>query len=181
MTKQVPNIVLGVAKKMRLDGYTTKDISGQLGYSPYKLRLTEWPKGKGRKRKGPRGENSRRVATLFQTTVMLPTEIARELGISRERVRQLLKREGLPTSRKGLCSVCGNPTRRGTECHRHRKHPHTLQRVIIECHICGGTREMYLYDYKRPRKLPFFFCSKHCYGKWLAANYGFGSGKKEIV
>lgn len=115
-----------------------------------------------------------RVIKLFQTTYLLPTQIAKEIGISRERVRQLLVKAGLPTSREEVCSICNRPTLQGSLCHRHKNPPRRKAATItIICHTCKKERTMLASDVRRSRKVPFFFCSKKCYGIWWGSTYGF--------
>lgn len=49
--------------------------------------------------------------------------------------------------------------------------------VILRCGHCGKEFRLQMSDYNarmRERKVPEFFCSRHCYGKYWALLFGFG-------
>lgn len=120
--------------------------------------------------------------------------IARELGVSRERVRQIAKKEGyvmprrvVKMNRNRVCDVCGKKfyskakkKRCSEKCsliHRKKAYYTTSQ-----CKWCGKEIE-YLRSKKgsgRERK----YCSKKCQGKYIGENYGFSKqklSKKELI
>lgn len=56
------------------------------------------------------------------------------------------------------------------ECYEKRHY------VILECYQCGGEFKLTRSEYDirlRHRKVPFFFCNKHCYGMFVGETYGF--------
>lgn len=109
-------------------------------------------------------------------------QIGRKLGITRERVRQILTSEKLPTRHITLhyvCNQCGKVMTKGQkifcsiECFRAFHH------ITLICDECGKPFSRLMSDAvnqfkqgnKENKKL---FCSKKCQGLWLAHNYGFG-------
>jgi len=107
--------------------------------------------------------------------LMKMSEIARIVGVSRQRVYKILQEEGLPTKhhiRKCLykCPVCGKITSRkfcSGECRKE-----WLQIPVI-CSECGNlfirSRRQFMNCY--PNHNNVLFCSKKCTGKWLNKNY----------
>ena len=90
---------------------------------------------------------------------MTGSEIAMKVGISRQRVFQILQREGLPTGHpiKKLqyqCPVCGNISPRKFCCNKCKK---KWQQVPIVCTRCGKlflrklTRVISYRDQKQPK------------------------------
>ena len=114
-----------------------------------------------------------RLSNLFMTM----SEIARKINISRQRVHQILKDEGLPTKhqiRKYLyqCPVCGtiSPFKFcSIECKKQ------WQRIPIICTRCGKLffRDRHQFFINYPHHNDVLFCSKICTGKWIAEQYGF--------
>jgi|TARA_Y100000310_G_scaffold162986_1_gene162918 hypothetical protein len=101
---------------------------------------------------------------------MKASHIAKEIGVTRERVRQILNMLGLPT-RVGLlpveyCLQCGKPRNRNRlfcsrACAWESKY------IYLKCMGCGN-------DFKRREKLhahnlrkgsSYVFCSKSCFGR----------------
>ena len=111
------------------------------------------------------------------------SEIAREAGVSRQRVYQILKQEGLPTKQKikkyrYQCPVCGaiSPKKLCSEECKIK-----WRQIPIICTECGKLFFRYysqlLADCHRSR-VNAFFCSKECRNKWFVEQYGFHSGRK---
>jgi len=117
------------------------------------------------------------------------THIAEMVGLSRERVGQILRGNGLPTTSVQY----GKKYKVEMECnHCHKKFQgdrHSLfcslkcvsdyHRVDLVCEICGVVFKR-RYGEIRSRycegrdTTDHIFCSKKCQGKWLATTYGFG-------
>ena len=105
-----------------------------------------------------------------------------KLGISRERVRQILNEYGIHLSQRRqrpLCRLCYQPLSRDATldtCPNCRK---ALQMVLLPCDSCGKLLERRFQEASQsltsPRYKGHFFHSRLCYGKWFAANYGFKS------
>ena len=96
--------------------------------------------------------------------------IAEELGVTRERVRQIARRNGYP-SRKGvlrlkICPVCGDiyHTRR-VYCSRTCAYKAKRRRVIVSCHHCGKLVERIPGAVRN--KSGKYYCSRACfYARW---------------
>ena len=95
--------------------------------------------------------------------------IARAVGVSRERVRQVLSKRGLENSRvtpKKMCLNCGKilPYRRTRYCTWgcHKEH----HRIPIECPVCGKIFHLVpsqvLYRLHRS-KTGNLYCSRYCW------------------
>ena len=85
-----------------------------------------------------------KVLALRAGNPLIPAaDIARHIGVSRERVRQLLVILGLPTRvlfvpTFHLCGVCGAPSRNPSFCSRKCQSWSTW--VIFKCAVCGRGR-----------------------------------------
>ena len=103
--------------------------------------------------------------------------IARELGISRERVRQILEALGLPTSFPSPLRVCVNdgcdnelPRRSkaktcSPECF------YAYRRTTFICAYCGAEKEILKSRLAvQQKKYKFTYCSKPCRGHGLWVN-----------
>ena len=110
---------------------------------------------------------------------MTLADIGRIVGLSRERVRQILVRHGLSTKAfrpKPFCPLCGKPSLRALktsclECKAKRKW------VYLPCDHCGRAVKKSRLLRERQMKDPRYtnkrtFCNKACMGQWLGANYG---------
>ena len=114
-----------------------------------------------------------RVSDLFMTM----SEIGQKVNISRQRVFQILKEEGLPTRRKIRkflyeCPVCDTISATkfcSLACKKQ------WQRIPIVCTRCGklfySNRHQFFISYPHHNK--GLFCSKVCTGKGFAEHYGF--------
>lgn len=98
-------------------------------------------------------------------------DMARDIGVSRERVRQILTSLSLPTSfrRHWFCKDCGKRVAsyaiRCRECYTKSRY------TYYTCEECGSIKRIRISDLKRlhPR-----FCSRKCQGKWFGRTYGRG-------
>lgn len=107
--------------------------------------------------------------------------IAVKFGISRERVRQLLKKHGERTKRyapkksnRRVCR-CGNEFYGGHSCYCP-----DCRAIPIICDNCGKLFARHIMDILRQynpedplAKASGFFCSLHCHGVWLGQGFGF--------
>lgn len=114
------------------------------------------------------------------------TKIGSHVGKSRERVRQVLKEEGLPTSAvrpnrtECYCLNCGKARPCGNEKFCSRACFQDYHRITLRCEVCGK-------EFKRTKGQARIdkatknhtFCSKTCYGRWLGTLYGLGSKPEE--
>ena len=138
----------------------------------------------------PRHYNKQRVLDIRKKDPMRKAiDIAIELGISRERVRQLLNQLGLPTNLQNpkqiyLCRNCG---------HRIR----FSQRVSMLCFICR-TRTLYqeltcdvcgkrfprrnsVVTAAKKRGYQRTFCSAECNGRYNGTHFGFQPGRNHYT
>ncbi len=115
--------------------------------------------------------------------------IGKEADVCRERVRQILNKYNMPTKaifipKHGLwqCVNCGksfagkNESQNKLYCSRRCRGIHN--RLVLECPICSKQflrRKTVLMRQMKDRKYvtKSVFCSRHCFGLWLAANHGF--------
>lgn len=141
---------------------------------------------------GNRSESARHKRLVLETRSRSPempmSQIAKAVGISRERVRQILKQQGLPTRAlptKALpqfCSDCGAPiskTNRSGLCAKCFKNYRFGQsRVTLVCEVCGSTFERTRTHYRMAMKRGYRhqFCSHVCQGRWLGRHYGRSKG-----
>ncbi len=105
------------------------------------------------------------------------SEIASKVNISRQRVYQILREEGLPTKRylkmtQYACAVCGTISTHkfcSDECKK------KWHQIPVICTRCGKlfirNRHQFLTNY--PHFNNNLFCSRDCSSKWWAEHYGF--------
>ena len=114
-----------------------------------------------------------RTSDLFMTM----SEIGQKVNISRQRVFQILKEEGLPTRHRIKkfvyeCPVCGIISASkfcSVEC------KNKWRQIPIICTGCGKLffRNWHQFFVNYPHHNDGLFCSKICTGKWFAEHYGF--------
>lgn len=115
---------------------------------------------------------------------MTMSEIAKRVGISRQRVYQILRKDGFPTKHRVHknqyeCLVCGTPSEYKLCSKKCKK---KWQQIPVTCTRCGKlffrNKHEFLHNYKNHGFA--LFCSRHCVGKWLAENYN-NTVKKEML
>jgi transcription elongation factor Elf1 len=105
-------------------------------------------------------------------------------GISRERVRQILKKEGRRSSstkrdawaKERICPRCGE--KKNSKSRTCSKCFHEIHHVILTCSWCGTLFEQYQSQVLHKIQVhnqETFFCNKKCHGKYVAEHYGFKS------
>ncbi|MFP3976170.1 MAG: hypothetical protein ACLFVK_08115 [Dehalococcoidia bacterium] len=106
------------------------------------------------------------------------SQIATQVGRTKERVRQVLVEEGLPTRAlrpKRYCPNCGKEVTHSSRKFCSQACYHDYHRTMLRCGFCGRefrrTKSRAHIDKKRNK---YTFCSKTCQGKWLARWYGLG-------
>jgi DNA-binding CsgD family transcriptional regulator len=115
--------------------------------------------------------------------------IARTLGISRERVRQILKRAGCETDIKRHrhitihCRVCGRSIGNSKSGLCHDCKYDAVPTFEVKCSMCGALKSLRDTGDNHVHKANnrHWFCDRHCMGKWLAENHGFQKGHLERV
>lgn len=123
---------------------------------------------------------SRNAVLAFrqQNPIMKAVDIARGVGISRERVRQILNKYNLPTAIYKvpyICQDCGKILRNGNQNRKWCKECRTNHlKVELVCETCGKSflREGWLYRKSQRRGYKHIWCSKQCQGYWLGFNFG---------
>ena len=138
-----------------------------------------------------RGSNTRKqiIELRLAHLSMTMSEIAKIVGVSRQRVFQILREDGLPTKHHVIiekfqyqyqCLVCGTVSPHkfcSDECKK------KWQQIPVVCTRCGRlffrNITQLLHNYRRHDK--GLFCSKHCTAKWLAEIYGFKSSVNRIA
>ena len=95
-------------------------------------------------------------------------QIAREVNVSRERVRQILETEGLPTrhpKKVRLCKICGNPTRNANKycdaCYISWKASCWIE---VTCNQCGKPKYRLISQYREARP---HFCDNKCKARYV--------------
>ena len=114
---------------------------------------------------------------------MKAKHMASDLGVSRERVRQILNELGLPIHFPPIeyvCIDCGKPVsykaKRCRACYISLYSKRT-EFVCLQCSKAFSRRNSEVRaSLKRSNKISF--CSKRCQGTWLGQNYGLRSHKK---
>lgn len=107
------------------------------------------------------------------------SRIGSQVGKTRERVRQVLVEEGLPTRAvrskrpKRYCLNCGNQLHHGNGKFCSHSCYSSYYRITLRCDFCGMqfTRAKGRVPIGRKRN-KHTFCSKTCQGAWLAKWYG---------
>ena len=124
------------------------------------------------------------------------TSIAEEIGVSRQRVHQILLKEGLPTKRVrelpiGYCQICEKPFSEIKYQYpkAHRECRLAANRVTVRCNYCGapkvitlGLYERAINGYTNKQGIKYkgdFYCSKQHQGHWLAEQHGFNSVRRD--
>jgi len=123
-------------------------------------------------------DTRQKVRELRSTNLcMNMSEIARKVGISRQRVYQILREEGLPTKHhlkmtQYACVVCGTISAHKFCCDNCKK---KWQQIPVICTRCGKlftrNRHQFLTNYRHFNNS--LFCSRDCSSKWWAEHYGF--------
>lgn len=109
-------------------------------------------------------------------------QIGTELGVTRERVRQILKKNGLETCKYrefNYCDNCGGKARHNNKFCSSVECRLDYYRIDLKCAQCGKIKKMLKTDYiNKHINNPLYsgngrvFCNKVCQGRWLGTNYG---------
>ena len=112
--------------------------------------------------------NKHRVLALREANPTLPAvRIAETVGITRERVRQILKEEGLPTyipRHYGYCELCGSNIPHGRKLYCSTNCRFQAKRVTFNCALCGKSKTLRrsAYNAQVKRGYKYMYCSVVC-------------------
>ena len=142
---------------------------------------------KTRQQKQPSKNYLKAVAMRKADPTLTAQAIATVLGVTRERVRQILTTAGItvrqPIKPKRNCLHCPKilyPNSMGGMCNSCRKIQGTR---IVRCASCNSPKMVTRTEYNRgqaPNKLrkrpqERYFCNNVCKGKWVGKHYGIGN------
>jgi hypothetical protein len=112
-------------------------------------------------------------------------EIGQHYGISRERVRQIIKKETGKgyrriTKPRPLCLNCGQPCNDLGYKYCSKECARETHRVTLECYTCGKLFTRRQSHVMRTATSPAyinkrFYCSKKCFGVQFGLEYGWGT------
>ncbi|MFC1925788.1 hypothetical protein ACFLW2_03720 [Chloroflexota bacterium] len=100
--------------------------------------------------------------------------IGDQVGVTRERVRQIAQRNGYPP-RKGIlrlktCPVCGKTfNTKNLYCSPACGNQARRKRIVINCHQCGKPIERTPGNMRS--KNGRYFCNRVCFGRWTGKNH----------
>ena len=101
---------------------------------------------------------------------MRASEIGKIVGLTRERVRQILKSQGLSTTvekpKPNNCDLCGEPVSGDTS--RHMKCIQEEAWVIVPCATCGADRKVRssTHKYRQQNGTHYtgkYYCNRKCF------------------
>ncbi len=134
----------------------------------------------------PNLTSARQQVIALRTTnpCMTCASIGGKVGVSRERVRQILDMEGLSTrvpSRRQLftCLACGKTIEhKGNKMFCDRKCEWQYSHGNLVCSNCGKEFTLWISDLKDRvlhSKSGLLFCKRRCFGQYMGKKYGFGA------
>ncbi|MFC1925450.1 hypothetical protein ACFLW2_02000 [Chloroflexota bacterium] len=100
--------------------------------------------------------------------------IAGEVGVTRERVRQIARRNGYPPRngvlKQKICPVCGDAYyTKNLYCSSSCRYQANLKRVVINCHHCGQPVERTPGNMRS--KSGRYFCNRGCFSRWMSKRH----------
>lgn len=110
--------------------------------------------------------------------------IARNVGVTRERVRQIARQNGYPP-RTGIlklkrCPVCGKVSNiRNLYCSTACSYKAIRKRVVVDCYQCGKSIERTPSNMRT--KSGKNFCSRACYGKSKVKYHSIGTKNRKTL
>ena len=109
-------------------------------------------------------------------------EIGTMVNRTRERIRQILNKLGLPTKAihtKRLCPICNKEIATSDKRYCSRECLSKSYRQLFICEVCGQPFALLnsVANARVGKGGHIRFCSKYCQGKWLGQNYGKGAIK----
>jgi len=137
---------------------------------------------------GSRGKNYSIVPQLRgQMPCASLQDIADKVGLTRERVRQILEKNNKKTKHFKQSYICNNCGKKYTPDYKEffginklfctkkcrKEYNYKLHHVTVQCTTCGKDKEIklsqFLYHCERSDKL-IFFCDKKCQALWMVGN-----------
>ena len=114
------------------------------------------------------------VAAYKRTPQLTLEEIGQEFGVSRQRVHQILQKEGVDTHHVTIriCSSCGKKLDSKPKSGLCRECGKKSTIATLTCVECGVTFPRKRALAKR-KKSGGVFCSRHCHGIYVAKHFGF--------
>ena len=126
------------------------------------------------------------LALTADPAMLHTTEIAARVGVSRERVRQILNHAGVTRFHQDghsvRCPACGKRTPRGYRCPlcsaRRRDARRAAVYMWLTCEVCGVKFQRRRTDQaeKLRRGYKHTFCANQCKGGFMGHTYGWGRG-----
>ncbi len=116
-----------------------------------------------------------KVLEILEENPALPYSIiGNEVGVTRERVRQIAQRNGYPPRngilKQKICPVCGSAFyTRNIYCSPVCGCRARQKRVVVSCHQCGKPIERTPGTMRS--KSGKYFCNRVCFGKWTGKNH----------
>lgn len=149
----------GQIAEMRLEGYTLQQIGEVTGVTRERIRqVLEQKFGR------------------IEPVRCFEAEAARRIGCSACMLATLRKKGVVCPKRLGYHWLYDanemDKAKLAVEAYRQRR-----KLVVLKCAQCGKEFELSGHEYNarlRRRKIPLFFCSRQCYGRYIALHYGFG-------
>jgi hypothetical protein len=134
----------------------------------------------------PLSRDAKLVQMRLNNPEMTLESIGIHFGITRERARQILVRNGAATRRHleyCFCSKCGarhksshsKEIRLCSECKYH------AIRGTYTCYQCGTDFVRKKSEQTRRHQTGLDFCSRQCYGRYCGKNYGWASHRNQIL
>ena len=116
-------------------------------------------------------------------------QIGNQTKLTRERVRQILNKHGLPTHhyhqrKQYTCLNCGKIITTDATHFCSRKCRHNYSQITVICSECNESFVISKTDLIARTKrhiIPKMFCSKTCFGRWVGKNHGPKHQNKERV
>jgi hypothetical protein len=132
----------------------------------------------------PKSNTREHIIKLRSSNLCLTmSEIARNEGVSRQHVYQVLKKEGLPTKHnikkyQYECPVCGTISTKKFCSKQCKIKWRQIPMICTKCGILFFRYYSQLLTDSRRGHTNAFFCSKECRNQWLVEQYGFHTPRK---
>lgn len=128
------------------------------------------------------------IALKIYNPEIKATEIAELVGLTRERVRQILNKYGMPTKVSKMhrpCAHCGHDVNHYVNLFCSAECRYLNFNIELECEVCKEKfyRSRTRHEINLRRGYQHIYCSKQCQGHYLGVTYGAHTrrGKVKIV